>query len=90
MSQGPLSDRADYLVANALAPATDWEMFTAASKIQNVHSGLVMAVNGASTADEAQVTQWTDNGTTDHLWRLVQALRRHLWPGRRDSGGGSA
>ncbi|MEY9928305.1 hypothetical protein ABH926_002944 [Catenulispora sp. GP43] len=57
-----------------VAPDHLWRIVDAGggwSKIQNVHSGLVMAVNGASTADNAQITQWTDNGTTDQLWRLV-------------------
>jgi hypothetical protein len=40
-------------------------------KIVNVHSRKLMAVDGASLADGAQVTQWNDNGTADHLWRLV-------------------
>jgi hypothetical protein len=36
-----------------------------------VHSGKVMAVSGMSLADGAQVTQWDDNGTIDHRWRLI-------------------
>jgi hypothetical protein len=30
-----------------------------------------MAVDQQSTADGAQVTQWDDNGSPDHLWRFV-------------------
>ena len=41
------------------------------TKIVNVRSGKLMAVDGASQANSAQVTQWNDNGTSDHLWRLV-------------------
>src|SRR5262249_24949622 len=33
-----------------------------------VHSGLLMAVNGASRSPGAAITQWTDNGTLDHEW----------------------
>jgi hypothetical protein len=40
-------------------------------KIQNYHSGLVLAVSGTSLADSADVTQWTDNGTYDHLWTTL-------------------
>ena len=42
-------------------------------KILNYNSGKVMAVNGQSTSDGAQVTQWDDNGTPDHLWYMVNA-----------------
>jgi hypothetical protein len=40
-------------------------------KIVNVRSGKLMAVDQQSQANGAQVTQWNDNGTSDHLWRLV-------------------
>jgi hypothetical protein len=39
----------------------------------NVNSGKLLAVAGASTADGADVQQYSDNGTADHLWRLVDA-----------------
>jgi hypothetical protein len=39
--------------------------------MRNAHSGKVLAVAGASTADSAQVTQYDDNGTEDHLWVLL-------------------
>jgi hypothetical protein len=35
-----------------------------------VHSGKVLGVAGMSTADSAQVVQFADNGTADHLWRI--------------------
>jgi hypothetical protein len=40
-------------------------------KIQNKHSGKVLAVSGQSTVNSAEVTQWSDNGTPDHLWAIV-------------------
>jgi hypothetical protein len=40
-------------------------------RIQNRNSGKVLAVSGMSRADAAQVTQWSDNGTADHLWRFI-------------------
>ncbi len=40
-------------------------------KIQNQNSGKVLAVSGMSLADVTNVTQWTDNGTPDHLWAVV-------------------
>ena len=42
--------------------------------IQNVNSGLLMGVEDESTAQEAQIQQYADNGTPDHLWQMtVQA-----------------
>ena len=41
--------------------------------IQNVNSGLLLGVDHMSTQDGAQVVQFHDNGTADHLWRLVPA-----------------
>ena len=40
-------------------------------QLQNVNSGLVLGVSGASTSSGAAALQWTDNGTRDHLWDLV-------------------
>ncbi len=42
-------------------------------KIVNVHSNKMLAVSGASTANGAQVQQYHDNGTADHLWEMVDA-----------------
>jgi hypothetical protein len=47
------------------ASATVWR------RIQNQHSGKVLAVSGMSLADITNVTQWSDNGTPDHLWTLI-------------------
>ncbi|NEE47114.1 RICIN domain-containing protein, partial [Streptomyces sp. SID8455] len=30
-----------------------------------------LGVDGMSTADSAHVVQYDDNGTADHLWRLL-------------------
>ncbi|WP_427925558.1 RICIN domain-containing protein [Streptomyces sp. cg40] len=40
-------------------------------KIVNQKSGLLLGVDQMSTASGAQVFQWSDNGTADHLWRLT-------------------
>ncbi len=53
------------LLLPAGAPAVTWH------KIQNKNSGKVLAVSGQSLADSADVTQYTDNGTNDHLWTVV-------------------
>lgn len=42
-----------------------------ACRLQNKNSGKVLAIDGMSTADSAHLVQFDDNGTTDHLWRLV-------------------
>ncbi|HTU76051.1 MAG TPA: beta-L-arabinofuranosidase domain-containing protein, partial [Trebonia sp.] len=43
----------------------------AAFRIENQNSGKVLGVSDMSTADSAQVVQFDDNGTTDHLWQLI-------------------
>ena len=40
-------------------------------KIRSRWSNKVMAVNGASTADGAQIVIWDDTGTLDQQWRLM-------------------
>ena len=41
--------------------------------LQNVNSGKMLAVAGASQANSANVQQYADNGTLDHQWELVDA-----------------
>jgi hypothetical protein len=53
------------LVAPRAASTTSWV------RIQNQNSGKLLAVNGMSLADSANVTQWTDNGTGDHVWTII-------------------
>jgi hypothetical protein len=53
------------LLLPAAASGTVW------NRIQNRNSGKVLAVSGMSLADTAEVTQWSDNGTADHLWTLL-------------------
>ncbi|ADJ45365.1 hypothetical protein AMES_3540 [Amycolatopsis mediterranei S699] len=43
----------------------------ASFRIKNRNSGKVLGVDQMSTADSAQVVQYADNGTDDHLWHLV-------------------
>ncbi|WP_265934310.1 glutaminase domain-containing protein, partial [Actinacidiphila acididurans] len=40
-------------------------------RIQNRNSGKVLAVSGMSLQDTAEVTQYTDNGTADHVWTML-------------------
>ncbi len=47
-------------------------------KIKNVGSGLLLGVAGESTADSADVVQFEDNGTADHLWMLEPAAYPQL------------
>jgi len=53
------------LLTRPAASATVWR------KLQNQRSGKVLAVSNMSLADMAEVTQWADNGTADHLWAVV-------------------
>jgi hypothetical protein len=50
-----------------------WSAGNGAFRILNQNSGLVLGVSGMSTADSADVVQFADNGTADHLWWLVDA-----------------
>ncbi len=56
------------MLALALQPAAST---TAWKRIQNKNSGKLLAVSGMSLADTAEVTQYEDNGSADHLWTLV-------------------
>jgi len=40
-------------------------------RIQNQNSGKVLGVSNMSTADSAQVVQFADSGTADHLWTFI-------------------
>ncbi|MFF4546571.1 RICIN domain-containing protein [Streptomyces sp. NPDC001435] len=40
-------------------------------KIANYNSGRLLGVDRMSTSSGAQVLQWTDNATADHLWKLT-------------------
>ncbi|MGA2352023.1 MAG: RICIN domain-containing protein [Terracidiphilus sp.] len=40
-------------------------------KIKNVNSGLVLGISGASQTAGANLVQWADNGTADHLWHFM-------------------
>lgn len=40
-------------------------------KIKNVNSGLVLGISGQSQSAGTSVVQYTDNGTTDHLWHFM-------------------
>jgi len=53
------------LLTRPAASTTVWR------RIQNQRSGKVLAVQNMSLADTAEVTQWQDNGTVDHIWTLV-------------------
>ncbi|MEV4316673.1 RICIN domain-containing protein [Actinocrispum sp. NPDC049592] len=51
--------------------STGWGTPGVLCRIQNKNSGKVLAIDGASTADSASIVQYDDNGTRDHLWRIV-------------------
>jgi hypothetical protein len=53
------------LLTRPAPSATSWK------RIQNQRSGKMLAVQNMSLADTAEVTQWQDNGTVDHLWAVV-------------------
>jgi hypothetical protein len=44
---------------------------TASFRLVNAASGLVLGVQGMSTADGGRALQWQDNGTADHNWAVV-------------------
>jgi hypothetical protein len=56
------------MFALALAPAASK---VAWHRIQNRNSQKVLAVSNMSLADSAEVTQYSDNGTADHVWTLL-------------------
>jgi uncharacterized protein len=41
-------------------------------RLVNAASGLVLGIQDMSTADGAAALQWTDSGTADHRWAMVQ------------------
>ena len=41
-------------------------------QLSNLNSGKLMGVQNASTSDSAQIQQYEDNGTRDHLWQFVR------------------
>jgi hypothetical protein len=51
--------------------AQTWGTAGVLCRIQNLNSAKVLAVEGSSTANSARIVQFTDNGTTGHLWRIV-------------------
>ena len=78
MTSGYPTDAADNAVqaniaAVGYAPASGGGSLAGRYKIKNYNSGLLMAVNNMSQSDGAQITQWGDNGSADHLWTLVDA-----------------
>ncbi len=58
------------------AGGTQWT--TAWYRVRNVNSGKVLGVDQMSTANSAHVVQFTDNGTADHLWQLVDDGSGHV------------
>ncbi|WP_236062342.1 RICIN domain-containing protein [Actinacidiphila acididurans] len=55
-------------------------------RIQNKNSGKVLGVDRMSTADSANVVQFTDNGTADHLWQLTDLGNNRFTIVNRNSG----
>ncbi|GIH10669.1 hypothetical protein Rhe02_87360 [Rhizocola hellebori] len=50
-----------------------WVRPGAAFRLQNRHAGKVLGVDGMSLANSANVVQFDDSGTADHLWRIADA-----------------
>jgi hypothetical protein len=50
-----------------------WQAAGVAFRIQNRNSGKVLGVADMSGANSADVVQFDDNGTADHLWRFVES-----------------
>ncbi|MFL4908364.1 beta-L-arabinofuranosidase domain-containing protein [Streptomyces sp. MMS24-I2-30] len=48
-----------------------WTPEPAFRRVQNKHSGKVLAVDGMSTADSARVVQFDNTPTGDHAWQLL-------------------
>jgi hypothetical protein len=61
----PVVGGAFALMLTPAVSTTSWH------RIQNKNSGKVLAVSGMSVGDVVDVTQWTDNGTPDHVWTLI-------------------
>jgi hypothetical protein len=55
----------------AVGAGTAWQDTSLAYKIQNQNSSKLLGVDGMSLANSARVVQFSDNGTADHLWRLL-------------------
>jgi hypothetical protein len=54
-----------------IGPGKPWVAQGVQFLVQNAHSGKVLGVDGMSLENSAQVVQFDDNGTADHLWQLV-------------------
>ncbi|KAL0469382.1 hypothetical protein QR685DRAFT_544927 [Neurospora intermedia] len=53
---------------------SEFEVWTpAVFQLRNENSGKLMGVAGMSTANSANIQQYDDNGTRDHLWEFVHA-----------------
>ncbi|MET9493660.1 beta-L-arabinofuranosidase domain-containing protein [Streptomyces sp. NPDC006552] len=50
-----------------------WTPEPAYGRLENKHSGKVLAVDSMSTADDARVVQFDNSGTGDHAWQLLAA-----------------
>ncbi|MFJ3641289.1 beta-L-arabinofuranosidase domain-containing protein [Streptomyces sp. NPDC090108] len=48
-----------------------WDPEPAFRRVQNKHSGKVLAVDGMSTANSARVVQFDNTPTGDHAWQLI-------------------
>ena len=55
-------------------------------RIQNRNSGKVLGVSGMSTADSADVVQFSDNGSADHLWQLTSTGNNRYTVKNQNSG----
>lgn len=54
--------------------------------IESRHSGLVLGIRAASMGNGAELVQWTDNGSYDQQFRLIDAGEGHYRIQTRHSG----
>ncbi len=55
-------------------------------RIQNKNSGKVLGVSNMSTANSANVVQFSDNGTADHLWQFIPDANGYFRIQNKNSG----
>ncbi|MFC9463759.1 RICIN domain-containing protein [Streptomyces coelicoflavus] len=55
----------------AAPDGTPWVPEPPFRRVQNKHSGKVLAVDGMSTANSARVVQFANTGTGDHAWQRI-------------------
>jgi hypothetical protein len=68
------------------AGAHTWIKIGTSFRIQNQNSGKVLGVDNMSLADSANVVQFDDSGTADHLWSLIDNGNGYFRIANKNSG----